>query len=103
HSKSDRNRYRSKDEIAAWMEKDPIPRFADMLVGHGVLSAADVAAIEAEADAEITAAIAFARAGTDPDPAEVTHDVYTPVYTPVDTRADTPAHTSSHTPAGAVA
>ncbi|MEL6232794.1 MAG: thiamine pyrophosphate-dependent dehydrogenase E1 component subunit alpha, partial [Pseudomonadota bacterium] len=32
HSKSDRNRYRSKDEIAAWMEKDPIPRFADMLV-----------------------------------------------------------------------
>ncbi|MEM8742963.1 MAG: thiamine pyrophosphate-dependent dehydrogenase E1 component subunit alpha, partial [Pseudomonadota bacterium] len=39
HSKSDRNRYRSKDEIAAWMEKDPIPRFADMLVGHGVLSA----------------------------------------------------------------
>ncbi|MEM9048337.1 MAG: thiamine pyrophosphate-dependent dehydrogenase E1 component subunit alpha [Pseudomonadota bacterium] len=78
HSKSDRNRYRSKDEIAAWMARDPIPRFAQTLVAHGVLTQPEVAAIEAEADAEIAAAIAFAKAGTDPDPDHLTRDVYTP-------------------------
>jgi TPP-dependent pyruvate/acetoin dehydrogenase alpha subunit len=48
-----------------------------VLVEHAILSEADVAAIEAEAEREIDAAIAFAKAGTDPDPREVTRDVYT--------------------------
>ncbi len=76
HSKSDRNRYRTKEEIAGWMERDPIPRFADMLVTHGVLDAAQVAAIDRQTDEEIAAAIAWAKSGTDPDPAQVTRDVY---------------------------
>lgn len=77
HSKSDRNRYRTRDEIAEWMAKDPIARFAAVLVEHGVLGEADVAGLEAEAEREIAAGIAFAKAGTDPDPREVTRDVVT--------------------------
>ena len=77
HSKSDRNRYRSKEEIDEWQARDPIPRFAALLVEHGIVGEEDVAALEADADREIAAAIESARAGSDPDVAELTRDVYT--------------------------
>jgi pyruvate dehydrogenase E1 component alpha subunit len=78
HSKSDRNRYRTKDEIEEWMAKDPIPRFADLLVEHRILSRDEVAALEADVAEEIAAAIEFARTSPDPDVAQATRDVYTP-------------------------
>ncbi|MEO0944602.1 MAG: thiamine pyrophosphate-dependent dehydrogenase E1 component subunit alpha [Pseudomonadota bacterium] len=78
HSKSDRNRYRSKDEIENWMTKDPIPRFATTLIEHGLMTDADVTALETEVDAAIEAAIAFAKESPDPLTAEATRDVYTP-------------------------
>lgn len=78
HSKSDRNRYRSKEEIAAWQEKDPIPRMASLLTGHGVLTEAAVAEMETDVAAEVEAAIAYAKACPDPDPADLLRDVTTP-------------------------
>jgi pyruvate dehydrogenase E1 component alpha subunit len=78
HSRSDRNRYRSKEEIEEWKSKDPIPRFEAELAAHGIASADEIAAIRSAAEAEIAAGIEFARAGTDPDPSEVTRDVYSP-------------------------
>lgn len=78
HSKSDRNRYRSKEEIDSWIARDPIPRFAAMLVEHGILSAGEIEALGAEADVEIAAAIEFARQSPDPDPTEAARDVYSP-------------------------
>ena len=77
HSKSDRNRYRSKEEIAEWMSRDPIVRMSDMLVEHGIASREEIAGLEAEADREIAEAIEFAKAGENPKVAEVTRDVYT--------------------------
>lgn len=77
HSKSDRNRYRTKEEIADWMERDPIPRFAADLVAHGILSEAEVSDIDADTDREIAEAIEFARSGPDPDITQLTRDVYT--------------------------
>jgi pyruvate dehydrogenase E1 component alpha subunit len=77
HSKSDRNRYRTKEEIEAWQAKDPIRHFELALIARQVLDEDAVAAIRGAAEGEIAAAIAFARDGTDPDPAEVTRDVYT--------------------------
>ena len=77
HSRSDRNRYRSKEEIEEWKARDPIPRFESELMAHGLATEAEVTAIRAAADAEIAAGIEFARNGTDPDPREVTRDVYT--------------------------
>ncbi|MEM8786783.1 MAG: thiamine pyrophosphate-dependent dehydrogenase E1 component subunit alpha [Pseudomonadota bacterium] len=79
HSRSDRNRYRTKEEIEAWTARDPLPRMAGMLIDHGVLTEAQVAEIEAEVDAEIAAALDFAQTSPDPDPAAVTRDVYTVV------------------------
>jgi acetoin:2,6-dichlorophenolindophenol oxidoreductase subunit alpha len=77
HSKSDRNRYRSKEEIEEWMARDPIGQFETSLEAQGLLTKDEVLAIRAGAEAEIAAAIEFAKGGTDPSPAEVTRDVYT--------------------------
>lgn len=77
HSKSDRNRYRTKEEIADWMAKDPIPRFAQDLIDHGILTQDDVATLETDTDREIAEAIASAKTGADPIAAEVTRDTYT--------------------------
>ena len=79
HSKSDRNRYRTKEEISDWMEKDPIPRFAQLLIQHGVLTGAEIAQLDADTDREIAEAIAFARSQPDPKVSDLLRDVYTEV------------------------
>lgn len=77
HSKSDRNRYRTKDEIADWMTRDPIARMSELLIAHGILSREGLAALEAEASAEIARAIEFARLSPAPRIEEATRYVYT--------------------------
>ncbi len=76
HSKSDRNLYRTKEEIEAWRSRDPIARFARELLDAGRLDAAALARIEREAQAAIDAALEFAKSSPPPDPAHLTHDVY---------------------------
>ena len=76
HSRSDRNRYRSKEEIEDWKARDPIAHFEAELVAHGITTDDEVAAIRAAAELEIADGIEFARTGTDPDPHDVTRDVY---------------------------
>ncbi|MCC7039570.1 MAG: thiamine pyrophosphate-dependent dehydrogenase E1 component subunit alpha [Burkholderiales bacterium] len=76
HSKSDRNLYRTKEEIEAWRSRDPIARFAGELLDAGRLDAAALARIEREAQAAIDAALEFAKSSPPPDPAHLTHDVY---------------------------
>lgn len=76
HSKSDRNLYRTKEEIEAWRKRDPILRLQVELIAHGRFEAAELADIEKAAQAQIEAALEFAKASPDPDPAELTRDVY---------------------------
>jgi pyruvate dehydrogenase E1 component alpha subunit len=76
HSKSDRNLYRTKDEIDAWRKRDPIVRFEQELVAHGRLSQAEIDAIRHDAEATLVRALDFAKASPDPDPADLTRDVY---------------------------
>ena len=76
HSKSDRNRYRTKEEISNWMGNDPIMRFSSLLIEHEILDENDVKKIEAEVAREIGQAIAFAKDSPDPSVADVTRDVY---------------------------
>ena len=50
HSKSDRNLYRTLDEIESWRnERDPVDRFEAAAVASGRLSADEVDAVRAEA------------------------------------------------------
>ena len=77
HSKSDRNRYRSKEEIKAWQARDPIRQMAAMLIDHELLTAKDVAAIENEAMTIVERAIQFAAESPSPKPEDATRYVYT--------------------------
>ena len=76
HSKSDRNLYRTKEEIDAWKKRDPIRLLEAELVAHGRLEAGELAAIETAAGRQIDDALEFAKASPDPDPAQLTRDVY---------------------------
>jgi len=42
HSKSDKNLYRTREEIAAWQERDPIVRFEDAVEQAGTLTRAEI-------------------------------------------------------------
>jgi TPP-dependent pyruvate/acetoin dehydrogenase alpha subunit len=77
HSKSDRNRYRTKDEIEDWMTRDPIARFRDELIAHGILDAVGAEAIAAEAAAGVQVGIEFARVSPSPAVTDVTKFVHT--------------------------
>ena len=76
HSRSDRNRYRTKEEITAWQEKDPILRMSNMLTEHGIVDSARIMEIESEVEQIIEAAITFAMESPDPVQADATKYVY---------------------------
>lgn len=76
HSKSDRNRYRTKEEINDWMKRDPIVRMTKLLIDHKIMSQEEVEVLEAEVEAHIAEAIEQARSGPDPQVSEATKYVY---------------------------
>ena len=76
HSKSDANRYRTKEEIAEWMTKDPIARFQSALIKEGVLTQEEAEAIEASAQTAIESAVKYADESPEPDVATIFEGVY---------------------------
>ena len=77
HSKSDRNLYRTKEEIEDWRDhRDPIKRFRAQLIEAGLLDEARADELNGEALKAIEAAVAFAEASPDPDPSTLTEFVY---------------------------
>jgi len=63
HSMADPELYRTKEEVEQWRTRDPIATFTVRLGEWGLLSDADLAAIETAVSAEIEAAVAVAEAG----------------------------------------
>jgi acetoin:2,6-dichlorophenolindophenol oxidoreductase subunit alpha len=76
HSKSDANAYRTKDEIAQWRNKDPIKRLWQHLLDNGYYTEEELKAIEEKANAEIEAAVKFARESPYPSVDTIMEDVY---------------------------
>lgn len=76
HSKSDANKYRTKDEINQWKEKDPIPRMRRYLEEQKIFSPADLDAAEEKATADIEEAVEYAQTSPDPVPEDLINDVY---------------------------
>jgi pyruvate dehydrogenase E1 component alpha subunit len=76
HSMYDPELYRGHDEVEHWRERDPIPAFTARVTEAGLLTADDLAAIEAATQAEIDDAVAFARAGTLEPVEDLTRFVY---------------------------
>jgi pyruvate dehydrogenase E1 component alpha subunit len=64
HSMFDAQLYRAREEITAWRKRDPIQKLRGWASENGLLHDAEVERIEAEIEAEIESAVAFAEAGT---------------------------------------
>jgi pyruvate dehydrogenase E1 component alpha subunit len=76
HSMADPEQYRSKEEVARWRERDPIPAFGRQLVAAGVIDEQARAGLDAEAVETVDAAVAFADASPFPAPESLYDDVY---------------------------
>ncbi len=72
HSKSDRQAYRTREELKAWQAKDPIPRFAAALG----LGEAELNQLRADAAQIIQAAVAFVEASPEPAVGTLLEGVY---------------------------
>lgn len=76
HSMFDPERYRDKAEVQRWMQRDPIEHLRDALTAAGELSDESWTALERGVEDEVTAAVAFAEAGTLEPLDELTRFVY---------------------------
>jgi TPP-dependent pyruvate/acetoin dehydrogenase alpha subunit len=77
HSKSDKNRYRSRDEIEDWKGRDPIVRFEE--AAAAVLPAAEIEAVRAGAREAVRAAVREASAAPDARADDLLDAVYAEV------------------------
>lgn len=76
HSKSDAQVYRSKEEVKAWMAKDPIERYKKLLIGEKIIDEKEAESIQKEVSEEIDKAVKFAEKSDFPKRSTVEEDVY---------------------------
>jgi pyruvate dehydrogenase E1 component alpha subunit len=76
HSMADPEEYRTKEEVAHWRERDPIPQFGARLEREGMLDEAGRERIEQEAQQQVERAVAFAEESPFPAPESLYEDVY---------------------------
>ncbi len=78
HSKSDRNLYRTPQEIDEWKHKCPIRRFKQVLVDGGVMTRDEVEDIDQTAKTAIDRAAEEALTFPEPSPENMEAEVYAP-------------------------
>jgi pyruvate dehydrogenase E1 component alpha subunit len=76
HSEHDKAFYRTKEELAMWKSRDPIPTFTTYLTGLQELSDAKLKEIETRVAATIDDAVEFAMNASDPKPEDAITDLY---------------------------
>ncbi|SKC01790.1 thiamine pyrophosphate-dependent dehydrogenase E1 component subunit alpha [Sphingopyxis flava] len=76
HVFGDSDAYMDKDQKKAAMDADPVPIFRARLIAEGIASEDELAAIEAQVESDIDAAVEFALASPFPEFDELTKDVY---------------------------
>ena len=79
HFEGDPAIYKPKEEQEAWLAKDPLPRFAQFLAENGVLTAEELAEIDAQVAKEVEDAIVFADAQPIPTLESAVVDVYSDI------------------------
>ena len=82
HSMFDPELYRDKQEVLAWKTRGPIHTFSARLKAQDLLTEDEFLALDAAAQAEVNAAVAFAEAGTWEPATDLLRDVHTPQGAP---------------------
>ena len=78
HSKSDRNLYRTQEEIQEWMEKCPINRFKRVLLESERVSETEIERIDKQAFETVELAAEEAMTFAEPDPTHMEDEVFAP-------------------------
>jgi len=78
HSTMDKRLYRPKEEVEAWLKRDPIPRFEALLRQQGILDDASVERIRAESRKAVDEAEEFALNSPEPRPESAMDLVFCP-------------------------
>ncbi len=76
HSKSDAQKYRTKEEVASWRERCPIKQFRQKLAADGVLTDKEADELHEKAGQDIEAATEYALSCPEPPLEELLTDVY---------------------------
>ncbi len=76
HSMADPEEYRTKEEVAHWRERDPIPVFGALLEREGILDARGREELDRAAITRVDEAVAFAEESPFPRPESLYEDVY---------------------------
>ena len=76
HWTGDPEVYRTKEDVKAWIEKDPIKRMKEKMLEDKIATEAQLEAIVNKAIADVEEAAAFAVASPEPDPKTVMDNVY---------------------------
>jgi len=76
HSMSDPQKYRSKEEVATYVERDPIEHVRGVILDNNWMKEDELKAVEKEVKAQVEDAIKFAEESPLPDASELYEDVY---------------------------
>ena len=77
HSMSDPQKYRTKDEVSEYQEKDPITHVKNVLLDNKWMTEEEIKAVEKDVKAEVEEAVKFAEESPLPELHELYEDVYT--------------------------
>jgi acetoin:2,6-dichlorophenolindophenol oxidoreductase subunit alpha len=76
HHVADKQEYKDQAEARAWAARDPLPKLAAYLRENGAADQAGLDRVDADVKAEVESAVRFAKASTEPGPAELRSRVY---------------------------
>lgn len=76
HSMSDPQKYRTKEEVEAYKQRDPVEQVRDTILKKKFATAAELEAIEAKVNAQVEESVKFSEESAFPDPKEALTDIY---------------------------
>jgi pyruvate dehydrogenase E1 component alpha subunit len=76
HSMSDPQKYRTKDEVEEYKQRDPIEQVRATILNKKIAMEKDLEAIEAKVNAQVEESVKFAEESNFPNPSEALTDVY---------------------------
>ena len=82
HSMSDPQKYRTKEEVEEYKQRDPIEQVRKTILEKKIATEKDLEAIEQKIHGQVEESVKFAEESKYPDPSEALHDIYAePNYT----------------------
>jgi pyruvate dehydrogenase E1 component alpha subunit len=76
HSMSDPQKYRTKEEVAEWKQRDPIELIKDRILTNGIATQEELDAIDEKVKKQVDEAVKFAEESPWPKPEEAFEDIY---------------------------